>query len=461
MDLEVKTAYDNQLVDTIPMHNDHDIEQMLATAYELHRNADKHIPIEKRCDILQKTKAKMQSNRESLALLIAKEGGKPLTDAKVEVDRAIDGMQICIEYVRTRHGQSIPMDLNPASTNRMAMTKFEPIGVVVAISAFNHPLNLIVHQVAPAIAAGCPVIVKPASATPLCAKMFVDYLHQSGCEPERCQIAILSGKDAEKLATDSRVAFLTFIGSANVGWMLRSKLAKGSRCALEHGGIAPVIIDQSANLDNLLPKVIKGGYYHAGQVCVSVQRVYVHQSLLSSFTEQLVEGVKKLKTGDPTQGDTDVGPLIATKEVKRVHEWITEAIQQGADCPVGGGILSDTTYAPTVLLNPPEKSKVLNEELFGPAVMVVPFTHIDEALTKANSVPFSFQASIFSENITAALQAANKIQAAAVMINDHTAFRVDWMPFAGYQQSGHGVGGIPYTMDEMSQEKLVVFNYNV
>lgn len=461
MDLEVKTAYDNQLIDTIPMHTERDIEQMLASAYELHRNADNHIPIERRCDILQKTQAKMQSNKESLALLIAKEGGKPLTDAKVEVDRAIDGMQLCIEYVRTRHGQSIPMDLNLASTNRMAMTKFEPIGVVVAISAFNHPLNLIVHQVAPAIAAGCPVIVKPASTTPLCAKTFVDYLHQSGCEPERCQLAILSGKDAEKLATDSRVAFLTFIGSANVGWMLRSKLAKGARCALEHGGIAPVIIDQSANLDNLLPKVIKGGYYHAGQVCVSVQRVYVHQSLLSSFTEQLVEGVKKLKTGDPTQEDTDVGPLIATKEVKRVHEWITEAIEQGADCPVGAKLLSDTTYAPTVLLNPPDNSKVLNEEVFGPAVMVVPFTHIDEALAKANSVPFSFQASIFSENITSALQAANKIQAAAVMINDHTAFRVDWMPFAGYQQSGHGVGGIPYTMDEMSQEKMVVLNYNV
>ncbi len=275
-----------------------------------------------------------------------------------------------------------------------------------------------------------------------------------------CQLCLVSGKSAEKLASDPRVNFLSFIGSSDVGWMLRSKLAPGTRCALEHGGIAPVFIDESANVEKLLPKLVKAGYYHAGQVCVSAQRVYIPSKMLSNFTEQLCEQVKRLKVGDPTLAETDVGPLIQEQEVKRVHDWLNEAIKAGAQCPIGGKILSSTVYAPTIIVSPSRSAKVLNHELFGPSLILVGYNQLSEAIEQANDVPYSFQASIFSENITTALNASEDINAAAVMINDHPAFRVDWMPFAGYKESGHGIGGIPYTMDEMSCKKLTVFNYD-
>lgn len=460
MELEVKTAFDEEVIESLAMHTANDIETMLANADKVFKDRSQHISISQRCDILTKVAQQMRKEQDKLALQIAQEGGKPLLDAKVEVGRAIEGVQLCIEHVRTRHGEEIPMGLNPASTKHLAVTRFEPIGVVVAISAFNHPLNLIVHQVAPAIAAGCPVIVKPASTTPLSAKTFVEYVHQAGLDPNWCQLCLVGGKDAERLATDSRVAFLSFIGSANVGWMLRSKLAPGTRCALEHGGIAPVFIDESANFDSLIPKLIKGGYYHAGQVCVSAQRIYVPKSRLEDFSQTLLAGVKKLKTGDPTDIKTEVGPLILPAEVKRVDEWIKEAIQGGAKCLVGGKPMSETMYEPTILVDPPLNSKVLKHELFGPAVILVGYDELNQAIEWANDVPYSFQAAIFGEHISRALQAAERINAAAVMINDHTAFRVDWMPFAGYKHSGHGIGGIPHTMDEMSEKKMIVFNYS-
>lgn len=460
MQLEVKTAFDQTIMATLPMNSSDDIETMLTTAEKVFKDKRQHISIEKRCEILSKTAELMRASQDMLAMQIAKEGGKPLVDAKVEVARAIDGMQVCIEHVRTRHGEEIPMNLNAASANRLAVTTFEPIGPVVAISAFNHPLNLIVHQVAPAVAAGCPVIVKPASTTPLSAKTFIDYLHQSGLPPEWAQFCLVSGRDAQALATDSRVAFFSFIGSGDIGWMLRSKLAPGTRCALEHGGIAPVIVDTSASIDSLMPKLIKGGYYHAGQVCVSAQRIYVPNAMLEEFSNTLKVGVEKLITGDPTDIKTEVGPLILPQEVQRVDEWIGQSIKDGATCLLGGKAISETTYEPTILVNPPQNSKLLTHEIFGPALVLVPYDDINDAIEMANSVPYSFQAAIFSENINTALHTAKHINAAAVMINDHSAFRVDWMPFAGYKQSGHGVGGIPHTMDEMSQKKLVVFNYN-
>jgi acyl-CoA reductase-like NAD-dependent aldehyde dehydrogenase len=460
MELEVKTAFEQTVIDSIPMNTPADIEQMLVTADKVFKDKTQHIPIEKRCQILNHVAQQMKDNEDMLAMQIAKEGGKPLVDAKVEVARAIDGMQVCIEHVRTRHGQEVPMNLNAASTNRLAVTRFEPLGIVVAISAFNHPLNLIVHQVAPAIAAGCPVIIKPASTTPLSAKSFVEYLHQAGLDPRWCQLCIVGGKDAEKLATDNRVSFLSFIGSAEIGWQLRSKIAPGTRCALEHGGIAPVIIDESAKIAPLLPKLIKGAFYHAGQVCVSVQRVFVPKNQMDDISQNMMVGVNRLVTGDPTQMSTDVGPLILPAEVDRVESWINESIQQGAQCLTGGKRLSATTFEPTVLIDPPKDSKVMQHEVFGPAVVLIGYDEITDAIDMANDVPFSFQASIFSDNIYHALKSADAINAAAVMINDHTAFRVDWMPFAGLKQSGHGVGGIPHTMDEMSQQKMLVFNYD-
>jgi len=349
------------------------------------------------------------------------------------------------------------MGLTPASERRRAFTIAEPSGVVAAISAFNHPLNLIVHQVVPAIAVGCPVVVKPANTTPLSCIEFVELVHEAGLPPEWCQTFLPETNElAEALATDPRVAFLSFIGSARVGWYLRSKLPPGTRCALEHGGAAPAIIDGSADVDRLIEPMAKGGYYHAGQVCVSTQRIFVHADLHEAFLERFAARVAALRVGDPALVETEVGPLILPREADRVSSWIEEAIAGGARL-LGGGRLSETTLLPSVLVNPPQGAKVSTLELFGPTTCVYPFTRIDDAIARANALPLAFQSSIFTEDLRTAFDAAERLAAAAVMVNDHTAFRTDWMPFAGHRQSGYGIGGIPWTMDEMSQEKMIVF----
>jgi acyl-CoA reductase-like NAD-dependent aldehyde dehydrogenase len=225
---------------------------------------------------------------------------------------------------------------------------------------------------------------------------------------------------------------------------------------LEHGGVAPVIVDKSADLDRVIEPLTKGGYYHAGQVCVSVQRIYVHADREQELVERFSARVAKLKTGDPIHADTEVGPLIAPREADRVAGWIDEAVTGGAHL-LGGGRLSETTLFPSILVRPPVTAKVSTEEVFGPATCIFPFSDLDEAIAAANSLPFAFQASIFTEDLRTALDAAERVDASAVMINDHTAFRTDWMPFAGRHVSGYGVGGIPWTMREMTAPKMIVF----
>ncbi|MET0390456.1 MAG: aldehyde dehydrogenase family protein, partial [Polyangiales bacterium] len=262
---------------------------------------------------------------------------------------------------------------------------------------------------------------------------------------------------AEKLATDPRVAFLSFIGSARVGWWLRSKLPPGTRCALEHGGAAPTIVDRDVDLDDIVPLIVKGGYYHAGQVCVSTQRILVHDDVHDGFVERLTARVAALRVGDPRLAETEVGPLILPREVDRVASWVEEAVAAGAQATTGAKRVSETTYAPTVLVGPAAGAKVSREEIFGPVTCVYRFTDLARAIETANELPLAFQASVFTKNIDVALRAASELAASAVMINDHTAFRVDWMPFAGLRQSGYGIGGIGWTMHEMTHQKMVVF----
>jgi acyl-CoA reductase-like NAD-dependent aldehyde dehydrogenase len=372
------------------------------------------------------------------------------------VSRAINGVQLAIEEMGNLGGRQISMDLTPAGAGRTAFTYREPVGVVVAISAFNHPLNLIVHQVVPAIATGCPVIVKPADPTPLTCLRFVELVHEAGLPVDWCQACVCGIPVAEKLATDPRVGFFTFIGSARVGWSLRSKLAPGTRCSLEHGGVAPVIVAADADLDTMVPLLVKGGYYHAGQVCVSVQRIYVDNRIKQELIDALAQQVKALVTGDPQEAVTEVGPLIRPGEVDRVESWVEEAITGGAQCLVGGKRISDRVFAPTLLAEPPADSRIATEEVFGPVVCVFGYDDEADAIARANSLPVSFQAAVFTQDVERAMRLSRELDGAAVMINDHTAFRVDWMPFAGRRTSGLGTGGIPYTMEDMAPEKLIV-----
>lgn len=455
--LTVVSAYDRQPMGTVELADADAVEKALSIAHALYRDRDSWLPLAKRIGILEKTIQLMERDVNHLAVESAREGGKPLVDSTVEVHRSIDSLRIAIEQLRTQHGEVIPMNVGASSNNRLAFTQLEPIGVVVAISAFNHPINLIAHQIGPAIAAGCPVIVKPAATTPLMCFRLVDLLREAGLPDEWC-IALLTQDNAlaSKLATDPRVAFLSFIGSAAVGWTLRSQLAPGARCGLEHGGLAPVIVAHDADLGVAIPSIIKGGFYHAGQVCVSVQRVYVEKHQATSFAESLAAAANRLKVGDPTLPDTDVGPLIVPAQVDRVSAWVDEAVEKGAKLMCGGKRISETCYAPTVLLDPPDDVRVSTEEVFGPVVCVYSCENIDEGIARANSLAVSFQASVYTQTIDIALRCYQRLDASAVMVNDHPAFRVDWMPFAGLKVSGHGVGGIPYTMHDMQVRKMVV-----
>ena len=453
--LSVLAPYDRQFIATVATADEETVDIALNNAQSLFNDRSRWLKAEKRLAILKKTAELIAECAESLALEAAREGGKPLIDSRVEVARAIDGLYVCIETLKTAAGSEIPMSLNAASAGKLAFTRHEPIGVVVAVSAFNHPFNLIVHQVAPAIAAGCPVIVKPAEETPLSCFRFVQLLYEAGLPGDWC----LMTKDtsiATHLVTSPLVSFFSFIGSAKVGWMLRSKLAPGTRCALEHGGAAPVIVAEDADLEASIPKLTKGSFYHAGQVCVSVQRIFVHESIAETFVGNFVAATEQLRVNDPTQETTDVGPLIRPGEVDRVEAWVNEAINLGALVKFGGKRLSATTYQPTVLYDPPDHCKVSQQEIFGPVVCVYPYREIVDAIKRANALPFAFQASVFTKNIDVAMKAYNQLKASAVMINEHTAFRVDWMPFAGLGQSGLGVGGIPHTFGDMQIEKMMV-----
>ncbi|MGI9229425.1 MAG: aldehyde dehydrogenase family protein [Gammaproteobacteria bacterium] len=460
--LKVTSPFDGSEIGSVGIADADAVEQALSTAHTLYSDRKQWLKESERIAILTRAAEIMQSRFDYLATEAAREGGKPLIDSRVEVARAIDGVKNCAELPRYETGSEIPMGLNAASEGRIAFTHHEPIGVVVAVSAFNHPLNLIVHQIGPAIAAGCPVIVKPAEDTPLSCMRFVSILREAGLPEKWCQACVVDDLAvAEKLVTDPRVGFFSFIGSAKVGWMLRSKLAPGTRCALEHGGAAPVIIAADADLDDCLPLLAKAGFYHAGQVCVSVQRVFAPAKLAGDVAQRLAKLAKATQVGDPVQEQTDIGPLIRPREVQRVHEWVQQAVQEGAELLSGGKPVSDTCYPATVLLNPPDTCAVSKNEIFGPVVCVYGYQDMDEAIARANSLPFSFQAAVMTKDLDTALYVYKHINAAAVMINDHTAFRVDWMPFAGLKESGYGVGGIRYTYEDMMVNKMAVIRSGV
>jgi acyl-CoA reductase-like NAD-dependent aldehyde dehydrogenase len=455
---DVTNPFDLSVIDTLPRTDEATAMAALERAHQLYSDRRGWLTGARRIEILERFATIVSGQVEALAKQAASEGGKPLKDSLVEINRAVNGVKVAIEEIGKLHGTEITMGLTASSANRSAHTYREPRGVVLAISAFNHPFNLIIHQAITALAAGCPVLIKPAQATPLSCRSVVKILAEAGLPEGWCQM-IMPGHDVlEKLVSDRRLSFMSFIGSGRIGWYLRSKLAPGAACALEHGGVAPVLMDATADVDASIAPLIRGGFYHAGQVCVSVQRIYLHSSIVEDFARKYVEAAGKLKTGDALDPETDVGPLIKTSELERVDTWVKEAIGAGAELLCGGHKLSDTTYAPTVLLNPPDNAKVSQDEVFGPVVCLYSWDDIDEAIARANAPDEFFQASIYTRDLDTALSVSRRLNGMTVMVNDHTAFRVDWMPFGGHRQSGLGHGGIGYSMHDVTLERMVVFN---
>lgn len=453
--LEVFAPYDGAHLATLPVSTQAEVEAAFTKAHGLYRNRKAWLPKIERIAILRRAAKIVRERREQLALQVASESGKPLRDALIEVDRGVDGIELCAETMRHEAGHVVPMDINATSAGRLAFTQMEPIGVVLAISAFNHPFNLVIHQVAPAVAVGAPVIVKPSQKTPLSCRSVIDILREAGLPEDWAQMVLPLDKEiVGRMVSDPRVAFLTFIGSAGVGWRLRSNLAPGARCALEHGGVAPVIVAEDADLSSATARLGRAGFWHAGQACVSVQRVFCANSILDDVVEGLAGVARTMKVGDPTKLETDVGPLISHAEVDRVGDWVSRS---GGKIAVGGDRLGASTFANTVIVNPDLNSDVSRREVFGPVICAYGFDDIDAALAQANDLPFSFQGAVFTRNIDTAMHCYRHLDATAVMVNEHPLFRVDWMPFAGARHSGLGVGGIPHTMRDMQTEKMMVW----
>lgn len=411
-----------------------------------------------RADILKKAAKILKDRIDEFAYFIALEGGKPLKDAKVEASRAVATLELCAEETLRLEGETIPMERTPAGKDHLAFTVRDPIGNVLAISAFNHPLNLISHQVGCAIGSGCAVVLKPASSTPVCADQLAKIFYEAGL-PENCfRVVNTEVKLVEKLVTSTEFAFISFIGSSKVGWGLRSQAAPGTRLSLEHGGQAPAIIREDAKIDEAVTSLVKGSFYHAGQVCISTQCIFVHKNIFSSFVEKFKTSAAKLKVGPATDESTDVGPLIKSAEVERLQKWIAEAMKSGAKLEMGNSVSGEGKQylSPTILTNVPRETSIMSEEAFGPVVCINPYEDETELLNYLNNKRFVFEAALFTQDISKALQIAKTITTMTLVINNHSAFRVDQMPFGGHRESGLGMGGVKYSMEEMTMMKQII-----
>ncbi len=409
-----------------------------------------------RAAILQKTAHALQSRQEELARTMTAEAGKPLIDARREVGRAIQTCSIAAEEAKRIGGEVVPLDWSPGMESHWGVTRRFPIGPVLGITPFNFPLNLVVHKVAPALAAGNSILIKPAPQTPLTALLLGELLMEAGAPPGAVNVVPCDNTVAEQLVVDPRFNLLSFTGSAPVGWMLKAKCGK-KKVVLELGGNAAVIVEPDADLDYVAQRCVTGGFSYAGQTCISVQRIFVHESVAAAFTDHLVARVQQLATGDPSDERTVVGPLIDGGAARRVEAWIGEAVAQGARV-LAGGSRTGSIVQPTVLSQVTGTMKVSCQEVFGPLVTVTPYREFEAALNAVNESDYGLQTGIFTQHIGRIFQAFERLEVGAVLANEIPTFRADHMPYGGVKESGIGREGVRYAIEDMTEPKLLVLN---
>ena len=413
------------------------------------------LPAHKRAEVLVRVAGALGKRADEAARLISAEAGKPLKAARVEVARAMSTYTMAAVQARTLTGQMVPMDASQAGEGKLAFTVRVPIGVVGAISPFNFPLNLVAHKIAPALAAGCAVVLKPASQTPLSALLLAELEADAGLPAG--WLNVLVGPSAEigdVLVEDERVRLITFTGSGSVGWKLRER-APRKRVNLELGNATPVIVEPDSDLDEVASKLAANAFSFAGQSCISVQRIYVHASVYEEFKARFLPKVEALKVGDPAEEDTDVGPLIAPAERDRVLAWIDEARAAGATVLAGGGLDGDLLL-PTVVERPSADSHLSCDEVFGPVCTLQPYDSLDEALSLANGTRYGLQAGIFTRSLQTATRAAAVLDFGGITVNEAPTFRADQMPYGGVKDSGNTREGPAWAVREMTEERLVV-----
>jgi acyl-CoA reductase-like NAD-dependent aldehyde dehydrogenase len=411
-----------------------------------------------RYEVLHRAASLVADRREQLLHTIIRETGFTISDAGGEVDRCIQTLLVSGEEAKRVHGEMVPLDGAPGQSHRIGFTIRVPRGVVAAITPFNAPLNTVAHKVAPALAAGNTVVLKPASCTPHTADLFCAILLDAGLPAGHINVVHGGGSDVGRWLTEDRgIAFYTFTGSTAVGQQIRQSIGMRS-ASLELGSISSTIVCDDADLEWAAPRCVNAAFRKAGQVCTSVQRLYVHESVVDRFTEMMVERVRHAKIGDPFDPATLVGPMIDEREAIRAHEWIVEAVQQGARIAFGG-TRDGALLGPTILLNTAKQMRVMCEEIFAPVISIVPFAVLDEAIDEVNDTPYGLAAGVFTADINRALLASRRLQVGSVHINETSSSRVDLMPYGGTKESGIGREGPRYAIQEMTEERLVTISW--
>ncbi|MDN4074177.1 aldehyde dehydrogenase family protein [Fictibacillus terranigra] len=451
----VRDPQDNSFIDTVPAASKEDMLACIEQAREGAKIAAA-MPVYERMDVIHKAADYIENHKEKYALTIAREGSKTIREAAKETARCIQTLRISAEEARRIHGETIPFDQMEGNDNRVGYYQRFPIGIIGAITPFNDPLNLVAHKVGPAIASGNAIIVKPATVTPLSALLLAEAFAHGGLPPKVLSVITGHGNEiGDVLVTHPAVRMISFTGGVEAGEEIVRK-AGLKKISMELGSNSPVIVLEDADLEAAVESTVSGAYWAAGQNCLSVQRIYVQQSVMRKFESAFVARTNQYRVGDKLSEDTDIGPLISEKEALRVEKLVHEAVEKGAEL-LTGGRRDGAFYYPTVLKNIPDESTVAKEEIFGPVVMLYEVTDVDEAIEKSNEVSYGLQAGIFTKNIDKAQKAIARMEVGGIMINDSSDYRIDAMPFGGVKKSGLGREGIKFAIQDMTEPKVVCY----
>jgi acyl-CoA reductase-like NAD-dependent aldehyde dehydrogenase len=451
----VKSPFDGSVVAEVGVPSDAEVEDAVAAAADTFQES-RTLPSHVRAEALAHISRRLADRVDEVAETIAREGGKPLKWATVEAKRASSTFRWAAEEARRQDGDLLRLDTEAGTGSRLGIVRRFPFGPVLGISPFNFPVNLVAHKVAPALAVGAPIIVKPATATPLGALLLGELFAETELPRGMLSVLPLSGARAEKLVHDPRIAKVSFTGSGEVGWRLKG-LEPKKHFTLELGGNAGAIVHSDADIDHAAARMAFGGYYQAGQSCIAVQRVLVHAPVYEDFVTRFVKQVESLKVGDPLDPETDMGPLIDAAALDRITEWVDEAVASGAEV-LTGGRRRDSFYEPTILANVTSEMKVCKEEVFGPVTTVTSYQTFEEALATVNDSRYGLQAGVFTSDIQRALLAHRELVVGGVVVNDVSAYRSDQMPYGGAKESGYGREGLRYAMEEMTEPRIMVIS---
>jgi len=453
--IEIRSPFDGNVVGRVFQGTREHANDAIAAAVKAF-GTTKRLPAFERQRVLRRVAESILARKEEFAHTISQEAGKPIRAARLEVDRSVFTFKVAAEEATRIHGEYLPLDWTESTTGRWGIVRRFPLGPIAGITPFNFPLNLVAHKIAPAIASGCSMVIKPAPQTPLTALLLAETIQQAGWPDGALNVVPLSNEDASLLITDERLKMISFTGSAAVGWDIKRRAGK-KKVILELGGNAGVIIHHDADLSYAADRCAAGGFTYAGQTCISVQRIFVERSVFQSYSELLLERVKKLVTGDPLEEATDLGPLIRESDAERVIDWVQEAVRGGAKV-LCGGRRQGSLVEPTVLTGTHAGMKVSCEEIFGPVVTLESYDKFDDALTQVNNSPYGLQAGIFTRDSTLLFKAYDELEVGALVAGDVPTFRIDQMPYGGVKDSGFGREGLRYAIEEMTEPKLLVMN---